>query len=78
MNTSEQSIFGGGQSLKGKHKSRCLQKGKFVNWGGGGAQACRLGRTGLSGPDINSHGRVVWSVCLGSCKPGFDSESGQT
>ena len=26
----------------------------------------------------SSDGRVVWSVCLLSCRPGFDSESGQT
>ena len=26
----------------------------------------------------NSDGRVVWSVCLLSCRLGFDSESGQT
>ena len=29
--------------------------------------------------DLNSSdGRVVWSVCLLSCRLGFDSESGQT
>ena len=26
----------------------------------------------------SSDGRVVWSVCLLSCRLGFDSESGQT
>ena len=26
----------------------------------------------------SSYGRVVWSVCLLSCRLGFDSESGQT
>ena len=29
-------------------------------------------------PQNSSDGRVVWSVCLLSCRLGFDSESGQT
>ena len=46
-------ITGGGDSSKfdkaaavfTKHKNRCLQKRKLVNWGG---QACRLGGPGPS------------------------------
>ena len=34
--------------------------------------------TQLIGRLINIDGRVVWSVCLLSCRLGFDSESGQT
>ena len=38
--------YQGGSKLEIKHKSRCLQKRKLVNWGG---QACRL--EGPSPPD---------------------------
>ena len=37
-------VSGGRPKFEIKHKSRCLQKSKLVNWGGGGVgQACQLG-----------------------------------
>ena len=33
---------------------------------------------GLTSNNSSSDGRVVWSVCLLSCRLGFDSESGQS
>ena len=38
-----------GSKFEIKHKSRCFQKSKLVNWGG---QACRLGGPGSSGPPL--------------------------
>ena len=46
------SVYQGRPKFEIKHKSRCLQKRKVVNWG---SQACRLeGQAPLSaGPDLN-------------------------
>ena len=41
------SVYQGGPKFESKHKSRCLQKIKLVN--GGGGQACRLGGPGPPG-----------------------------
>ena len=44
------SVYQGGPKFEIKHKIRCLQKRKLVNWGGG--QACRLGGPGPPGSPL--------------------------
>ena len=41
------SVYHVGPKFEIKHKSRCIQKSKLVNWGG---QACRLGGQDPPGP----------------------------
>ena len=43
------SVFQGRPKFKNKHKSRCLQQRKLVNYGG---QACRLGGASFPGPPL--------------------------